>query len=302
MVKDNLVMNNAWRPLPMKARNAAVVNSVVARKLFFLISSELMGVCLPKPWLRSWLDVQMNRHLDAGRMDEGFFFPVSYVLKAYPGYLRFLLPARMLETRLWDWVTSGDRVIHTGDYFLFRGDWSGLLHKAERTRTFQEARAVHAVGLSFRDSVTYREDLQQIKRGKPLRRNKVSIDTPELLDQYYQRFVKLFLSIQKHGVLSLAEARSREPGFDLGSAVRDWKVSRGEREIGVAIGPQGEIVVLPGGKHRLAIASVLGIDQVPVELRMVHCQWAENLAGNGGWIERMCGGFKAVVESARGLN
>lgn len=295
-------MSTVWRPLPRQIRNAASVHPVIARKLFYLVSSGLMGVVFPEQWLRAWLDVRINRNLVLSKAAGGFFLPVSYVLRAYSGYLCFSLPARRLDTRLRDWVVSGDKVVHTGDFFLFRGDWSGLLHRADSTRTFHEAQAIYAAGLNFRESVTYREDFRQIKRGKPLRRNKVLIDTPELLDQYYQRFVELFLSIEKHGVLSLAQARTFEPSFDSGSAVRDWKVSRGEREIGVAIGAQGEVVVLPGGKHRLAIASVLGVDQVPVELRMVHCQWVESLAGEGCWIDRIRDGFLSLTHGGWSFN
>jgi ParB-like chromosome segregation protein Spo0J len=70
------------------------------------------------------------------------------------------------------------------------------------------------------------------------------------VDEYFERFVALFRSIEQHGVVRRAAGR--------------------DRDIGVALGPWGDLVRLPGGQHRLAIASVLGLERIPVQIRMVH--------------------------------
>lgn len=43
-----------------------------------------------------------------------------------------------------------------------------------------------------------------------------------------------------------------------------------DREIGIAIDHRGNIIKLQGGQHRFALAKLLNISHIPVEIRMVH--------------------------------
>ncbi len=46
-----------------------------------------------------------------------------------------------------------------------------------------------------------------------------------------------------------------------------------ERDIGVAIDADGRLVRHTNGKHRMAAALALGIERIPVEIRLVHTGW-----------------------------
>ncbi len=286
-------------PLRKGSRTPSIRGWIRLQKLSLLAGREFVRL-LPPGFRQRWLARRLSCAVGVGAACAGFSLPVSWVLTALPVGLQLNLPTRALGVRLHDWVSCRGRVVHTADFFLFNGDWAPLLIDAEATRTMQEARSIFAAGLNFQKAGVYREDCARLAQGRYFRRNKTLIDSRALLDQYYHRFVSLFESIGRHGVLPLSDARQREPGFDAPSAVRDWTVSLGEREIGVAIGPLGEVIVLPGAKHRLAVATVLGIERVPVEVRMVHRDWLLGLPADYPWPDRLLAGVEALAADYRG--
>lgn len=286
-------------PLPRRERTEALRQRIDAEKMRQAVGGMLFG-CLPQGMQMRCL----NRRLAAGLRGEAeFSVPVSHAVQALRGGLSLEVDLGLLGVRLQDWVRCGTRVVHTADHFLFTADWSELLFAGEQTRTMCEARALSAARLDFRRAATYTEDLRRVQAGDFFRRNKVTIDSEALLDAYYSRFVRLFASIGEHGVLPLAQARRRAPGLAGVSAVRGWRVDRGERDIGVAVGPQGELVVLPGAKHRLAIAAVLGVRRVPVQVRMVHGDWlrAQRLEG-ACWAEAVLAGIDELAARMKGVS
>ncbi len=124
----------------------------------------------------------------------------------------------------------------------------------------------------------------------------MALNSQELIDDYFQRFVALFHSIQAHGVVPVNSLKGPLAEKFQPSASRRRKTEWGERDIGVAIGPAGELVLLPGGKHRLAVATVLKISHVPVQVRMVHVDWLRKLPRRPGqpWADAVSEGIDAV--------
>lgn len=243
--------------------------------------------CFPRGLRERWLNAAISEALQDFPVHAQFSVPVNRVLRVHEGAFSVRVPVGLLRVRLHDWVSCQGEVMHTANYFLCTGDWSGLLLKGAKTRTMHEAISLHAVGLDFLRSSAYLQDKERIAQGRFFRRNKVLIDRIELLDAYYARFVRMFESIARFGVLPLAEARQRVPNLYGKSSVRGWRASQGERDIGVALGAKGELIVLPGAKHRLAIATVLKTPMVPVQVRMVHGDWLRTRCGAGqmGWAE-----------------
>lgn len=58
---------------------------------------------------------------------------------------------------------------------------------------------------------------------------------------------------------------------ELGSAFN--LVQKRDHEIGIVIGPNGELYWTGRGRHRLCIAKILEVDQVPVQVHARHSDW-----------------------------
>jgi hypothetical protein len=207
-----------------------------------------------------------------------FTLPAAIALKALGNSALAEVPTSALNKRLHDWVRYEGKAAFSGDYFICSADWSAWLTDLSSSSVMTEANQMHQAGLDYKSTRIYAKHLQNIERGAAVIRNKVSLDTPLKLNAYFNRFVALFESIQKHGVLPLKQARNCDEALSTSSSVRSWRTNFGEKDIGVAIGPDAELVLLPGAKHRLAIARVLGIARVPVQMRMVHKAWLQRIA------------------------
>lgn len=262
----------------------------VAAECRALQRSERAGLDGWSPVARRWGHVALSRFLGgraatewmlrraltsapASGVGSAFAVPLPYALEGFRERLCLELPTALLGQRLADWVQCGRQVIHVGDYFIALGGWDAISYPFSKTGVMQEATELSRLDLDYRSTPSYRRYKIAIDGGRPVRRNKVFLSSEALLDAYFERYLGLFRSIGQHGVLPLRAAREVAVGPASESTVRRYRTEVGERDIGVAIGPQGRIYCLPGGKHRAAIATVLGIPKVPVEVRMVHADW-----------------------------
>jgi len=233
-----------------------------------------------------------------------FAVPLPYALRSFGDALCLQLPTALLERRLVDWVQFGGRVSYVGEHFVGLGGWESISFPFARTGVMREAEELARLDLQFKASRMYHAYRKRMEEGSPIRRNKIFLSSEALLDAYFERFVNLFRSVREHGVLPLRHARQVASDLSAASDVRRYGTEAGERDIGVAIGPEGEIYALPGGKHRAAIATVLGMATVPVEARMVHVEWIRAMRrrhGGGAFEAVRCGilemhGDMAVIE------
>jgi hypothetical protein len=192
------------------------------------------------------------------------------------------IPTAAIKLRLADWVRCGGSRLHVSTRFLGAGDWSGISSSVLDSPVVREARAIFQHELNYRTVPAYARYRQRAQAGNPVRRNNIALSCPGLIDAYFQRFVDLFRSIQLYGVQSRKEYNSYA-GLSRPSSIRRLQTEWGEKEIGIAIGAEGQVYRLPGGQHRAAIAIVLGIDALPVQVRLVHSQWVlQRLAEHGG--------------------
>lgn len=181
-------------------------------------------------------------------------------------------PSR-LQLRLCDWFRADGRVEHVDNFFLLPGDWTPLLGEVESSMVMREARQLMAAGFDFRRMPIYRQYLRRLQLSRPVLRGHVRLDTPELIDGYFSRYVELFRSIQAQGLRHRYRYQEAAvPRVGLSGWRQRW-AEWGEREIGVAIGENGRLYRLPGGQHRFAIATVLGLPRLPVQVRLIHPAW-----------------------------
>lgn len=268
-----------YRPLAFEHIPAGMRQRRSASVLAIRIMSRALLLVGGRNASRQVVERTLAKHLPAaGTADmPAFFLPMHFGVRAFGEALWLDLPVQNLHTRLHDWIGHEDAIVHSSDYFFCSGDWSPLLAAADGSPVMTEATQLLQANLDYRSTRIYAKHRQLIESGKTLSRNQVALDTVQKLDDYFDRFVALFKSIQTHGVLPLADARAFDTSLDKVSELRRWDTHVGEKDIGVALGPSGEIVVLPGAKHRLAIATTLRLTSVPVQLRMIHVDWLHKL-------------------------
>ncbi len=236
------------------------------------------GPVFPLEWI-------LKRGLSrAERIGRGFFVPAPYVTARYGERLLAEIPAAVINNRLTDWVQWGGLRLHTGTRFLGAGDWSGISNPVMDSPVAREAKELFDHGLDYRETRAFRRYLERAQKGNPLRRNRIVLADRNLVVDYFERFVALFRSIQENGVLR-REALGRGAGFSRRSHIRRLRTELGEKEIGIAVGREGEVYRLPGGQHRTAIAMVLGTENLPVQVRLVHAEWVrQRMQAYGGTI------------------
>ncbi len=159
-----------------------------------------------------------------------------------------------------DWVDCGGLMRNTLDYFLGAGDWSALVRSTDGDPVREEARQLMEARLEYRRTAGYQSLVEAVlsEGDPPPRRQGRELHRREDVDAYFERFVRLFRAIEAHGVV---------PNHRLADQGLAFNQDRG---LGVALDAAGALHRLQGGNHRWAIAQVLEIPEVPVELRLIH--------------------------------
>lgn len=160
-----------------------------------------------------------------------------------------------------------------------------------------EANQLLAHRFDFRQTRVYQRHKSRLDPDNGLRRYNLALGTVQQLDDYFERYVALFRSVQVHGLLPHDQAAHLGTPLARPSLIRDWRSARYERDIGVAVGPKGELLALPGGKHRLAIAHALGLPTVPVEVRLLHTGWLAGLNADApqDWLAAIGQGLQGLA-------
>jgi len=153
------------------------------------------------------------------------------------------------------------------------GDWDvgGILF--EELEAYKAIRARVENGTPWQKTSYWRESMRCIDAGKPLWDCRNTDD----LAQRFAYVDSLIASIREHGLLPHADV----------SAAQD-PAGRFTEDIEVNIGRNGEFL-FQDGRHRLAIARVLRLKQVPVKVKVRHEDWQKfreymftMVAGDGG--------------------
>lgn len=208
--------------------------------------------------------------------------PSEHAVWYFGASLQLEVDPASLTRRLSDYVVDHRGTRWTGTSFLDAADWSAALSPIDRSPIHREMCELVAAGSDYRDTRAYRNLVYAIELGRPGSRNGVPITSAKEVEAYFDYCRDLIESARMRGVvrrrvsgafhrLRVKHRKVRSPAFD----------SR-ERDIGVAITADGEIVRHLGGKHRTAIAQALKLPWLPVEIRLVHARWiAEQMKRTG---------------------
>lgn len=157
-------------------------------------------------------------------------------------------------------------------WFVGGGDWKPITRMFTKHVIYGEMQDILRLGPGFRESRFHAAMLAKAAEGTPPIRNDIALDTPALVDAYFERYLALFDSVRRHGILRVSSNR-RLLWSDMTSGLRNWWQGIREVDIGVAVGADGGIYRLQNAQHRCAIAILLKLSRVPVEVRMVHRRW-----------------------------
>jgi hypothetical protein len=178
-----------------------------------------------------------------------------------------------LTARISDYVEDGHGPRWMGAYFLDAADWRHVVAPLARSPIHIEMYELIAADLRFRETDRYRLQVGRVARGKPIMRNGMALASIADVDAYWAYCVDLVKSVRDHGLLRRGELDAAGRTWLKHRTVRPVGIDAAERDIGVAVTAEGDLIRHLGGKHRTAIAQALGFASIPVELRLVHVGW-----------------------------
>jgi hypothetical protein len=188
-------------------------------------------------------------------------------------------PSR-LEHELVEIVDDGSKPVRLSHWFLDGGDWTDLLRPLRPSEVQLEIDAVFDYEDRLEDSPAFRALLANSEAGRPSKRNGVSLTSPELIRSYLEQYRDLRRSMEEHGFRRRAGMPPAAARLFSGTAVRGEAAERREREVGLAVGPDGTLLRITGGRHRTALAQRLKLPRMPAHVRLVHAAWLQ------GWVAR----------------
>lgn len=125
-------------------------------------------------------------------------------------------------------------------------------------------------GVGWEETNLYENHRARIQEGG---RAKGCRTVDELLS-WYEEIDELYEKIQEEGYKSQRELL-REEKWETIRKCNDASVPE-RNEVGVNIGRDGEFIWRHRGQHRLFIAKILGIDEIPVQVLTRHRQWQQH--------------------------
>jgi hypothetical protein len=217
---------------------------------------------------------------EAERQGQGFYLGGFAARRALRDRLVIDIdPARLEQKLQIEFLEDGELQL-VRDKFLGAGAWAPLLIPIRGSSTYREVAEIISGGFDYGATNAFRKALERARSDRPVRRNFVTLSSPELVEAYYRQTAETCRSVSERGVL-----RRSEYGTHF-TASAPWMrlpwIELGELDVGVAIGAAGELFRFASGKHRTAAAQALGLKSMPVEARMVHAQWLrEQMAKTG---------------------
>lgn len=205
----------------------------------------------------------------------GFFLEGYAARRALGPSLVINIDPMRLKQRMKHRAGAAANRVYFEDKFIGSGHWQPMLHPISGSSTHRDVQEVIGAGLDYRNTEAYRRALAKAGGTNPVRRNFVALKSPQLVDRYFRQVVDLCQSITKNGISRRADFRHTSTAFKNPAVRLPW-VELVEADIGMAIGPSGELYHFGSGKHRIAAAQAMRLSVVPAEVRLVHFAWLQH--------------------------
>lgn len=148
------------------------------------------------------------------------------------------------------------------------GDWDARHYPFEENVWFASLQDRYRDGTAWSETAVYRELRSEIERGGTVK----GCSTLEEFDRYLEYLDEVYRRISEHGYESQLALRSARPG-DTGETYGVAPPHPALNEVGVNIHRDGTLARAGAGQHRLAIAKIVGIEQIPATVRVRHAEW-----------------------------
>ena len=135
------------------------------------------------------------------------------------------------------------------------GDWDVTNYRFSDLGVFDAFKKRVIEGLEWRDTLFFKKVLKQIESGKSF----WGVNNKTDFDKRCRYLDSLYKSIKNNGYLLNRYVNNKTSGYD---------------EIDVNIGRNGEYL-FQNGAHRLSIAKILGLKQIPIMVFVRHKKWQE---------------------------
>ncbi len=208
--------------------------------------------------------------------------PPEHAAGYYGAALHLDLDPAALVHRISDEVITPRGARWMGWSFLDAADWDGVISRIDESPIHKEMCELVAGPADYRHTQTYLNLMRGIEVGRPAYRHGVLMSSTDRIDAYIIYCHDLIKSARKCGIVRHTVLGRFHRLRLKHRRLRSIAVDAGERDVGVAIGADGTIIRLLGGKHRMAIAQALKLPRIPVEVRLVHVAWiAEQMKRTG---------------------
>lgn len=223
-----------------------------------------------------------------------YAIPFSLAERVLGGAL--LIEANPQTMRHWlvSEAKSEEKLETPRDYFVVDGPLGPLRRKVEDSQLDAEARELIACQGDHRSTRLFESLARRLSKQGAFHRNGVLFRSPADIEAYCRHHLALIESIKAHGVVrrsDLARIGASRPTPNAGF------LERVEADAGVAVGPNGRLLRYRGGFHRTAAARELGLNRMPVQVKLVHLGWLRGVVDETG-LES----YDALIAGLKGLS
>lgn len=202
----------------------------------------------PKRWLRAY--IRLRKRMQITQYTDADPFKIIYV---DPDDISYRVTNTPTE---WGKIAGGKWKRKPFEKIMVHGSY------------FHKSNVLH-----FEDGVPWEETPIYQARMKRPENNLRGHTTNEDVERYFEQLDEIYRDISKNGYRTQKELLYENPS-DAYSSNND-EIHPILNEIGVNIDESGEYLWSRCGKHRLSIAKILDLDQVPVQVRTRHKTWQQ---------------------------
>jgi len=217
--------------------NNACINKKVSKRILKLIA----GVAAK---LAVWIILFINFVLFQSKKNH---IPVLLASLCFGNSLVFKINPKLLKYHILD------PDIMPENLFVWHGEWDRDIILIEEHEKINMINELFVEKKDFSNTQFYSIAVNKMNEGKPLQRGNNILDSKENIRRYFKKYIKLFNGIKNNG-------------FKLNLAP----------EVGIVVGRDGRLIHFRQGHHTLAIAKILGVENVIVRIRAVHSLWLWN--------------------------
>lgn len=149
---------------------------------------------------------------------------------------------------------------------VYSGPWDTFISPIEELPYFKSFKKHFVDGVEWSDTYFYSEEMRRIKYGISDRHS-----STEQLQKRLDFLDKLYYRIRNNGYKTQSDLLDKRPSETIN--LNNDAPSPELNEIGICIDRDGSLIRHGAGTHRLYIAKLLNVEEVPVQVRVRHSVW-----------------------------